>query len=365
MPNQEVQSIDVASIEKELTVLWKEAEDGDESSPVIRACSLNLLVLGGDDPETGEILDALSVEHPARTFLISTDGDHPSASLEAWVAARCSIPLPGEKQVCCEQIHLRGNMNAGGRIASVVTSLLVPDIPVVLWRRTTAGIPEDLFGSLKHLCDFIIFDSANDMQPGAALQLPHNDEPSLFGDLAWERTEPWRQLFANIFDSPAARTELEDLAGIRIVYAEQTNFPMSGFPSALLFAGWLCHTLDLQGERVFGTTKQGEIDANVTMGDKPVRISISGERRAQQKSDPFCSIVIEFKNADYILSVNEAGQCFRFVRKSRGNESRESWIPLRLPGEMEMLSRLLVVLDSDQVYRKSLLALTKKLAASV
>src|SRR5512141_2788976 len=101
--------VSLAQLEQELTQLWKEAESGhgDSIRPVIRACTMNLIVVTEDEKGADALatmVGEVTLEHPARIFLVVLDRGAKEASLDAWISARCAIPEPGEEQVCCEQI---------------------------------------------------------------------------------------------------------------------------------------------------------------------------------------------------------------------------------------------------------------------
>src|SRR5512133_3600659 len=99
--------VSLADLEQELTQLWKEAESGhgDSFRPVTRACTMNLIVVTED--ETGSdavaaMVGDVTLEHPARIFLVVLDRKAQESSLNVWISARCAIPEPGREQVCCE-----------------------------------------------------------------------------------------------------------------------------------------------------------------------------------------------------------------------------------------------------------------------
>ncbi len=356
MVTDEEPGIDATSLEKELTVLWKEAEEGEESSPVVRACSLNLIVLEGDDPVETEILDLLSAEHPARTFLIATKQSHTSKSIESWVAAKCSIPLPGEKQVCSEQIHLTAGVNHSEKIPSVVTSLLVPDVPVVLWHRGTEAIPSELFETLQELSDFTILDSAADADLDRCRALLGMDDSPGFGDLAWERGQPWRTLLAQVFDPPSERELLDHLTRVSIRYDGNLQRPRTGLSSAMLFAGWLCQSLGLHSERGFRREAKGTITGKFTLRGKPVRLEIANEQRNKIQGDPIRLLLMEFGKSSITLSVNDSENFFHCVRRDKDGKEEERSIPRRGLSDAGMVSRLLTALTPDPAFLLSLKA---------
>jgi glucose-6-phosphate dehydrogenase assembly protein OpcA len=359
MQARDSKSIDIASIEKELTALWKEAEEGEDARPVVRACSMNLIVLGGDDPSVVEVLDLLSAEHPARTFLLSVDETSDAQPIDAWVAARCAVPLPGEKQVCSEQIHLIAEAGYLARLPSVVSSLLVADIPVVLWHRGANAVTSELAGPMHEFSDLVIFDSHDDAGLRESISLLDSEDSPAFGDLAWERGETWRNLLAQVFDSPGERHLLNQLDGITIRYAAGSGPDSSGLSTGLLFQGWLCHSLGLRGK--LKVEAEGQFSGSFNMSGRTVHTTIGPEKRNGEKGSPIRGLHLAFGSTSLAFSVNDSGNCFRSIQKDGRGQSKDHSIPQRSQSDAEILSHLLRTLDPDPRYRSSLAALVELL----
>ena len=345
MQAEEGKNLDISSIEKELTALWK-AEEESDSSPVVRACSLNLIVLGGDDPDAAQMLDELSASHPARTFLVSSEEENGPGFIESWVAAKCSIPLPGEKQVCSEQIHLTAGRQSVARIPSVVSSLLVSDIPVVLWHRGRESTLSGLVDELRLMSDFIILDSSRVSDLVQSIRLSGPEEDAKFGDLAWERGTPWRNLLAQVFDPSSERQLIRELTAIRVEFGESG----AGAAGAMLFGAWFCTVLGLRSEAVTARNETSEISVALTGPNRPVRLEIAG---AGGTSEPIHTLLLQCGDISVRLSVSNEENCFICERRGAGAVT-ERRIPRRTPSNAELISRLLTVLDSDPSYRRSL-----------
>ena len=94
----------------ELSDLWVSLgkHDGDESTGVLRACAMTLVVLAEaaeDANAIGETLAALMREHPSRAIVIRI-ADSTEPALEAKVLAQCWMPFGQRRQICCEQIEI-------------------------------------------------------------------------------------------------------------------------------------------------------------------------------------------------------------------------------------------------------------------
>ncbi|MGW4641987.1 glucose-6-phosphate dehydrogenase assembly protein OpcA [Sphaerisporangium sp. NPDC004334] len=114
---------------------------------------------------------------------------------------------------------------------SVLSPLLLPDIPVVVWwpgdaPASPAKDPVGSFGQRR------VTDARSAPDPVAAIRSRADGYSPGDTDLAWTRITPWRSLLAAAFDQPVDRV----LSG----YVEAEP----GHPSASLLAVWLSEKLD-------------------------------------------------------------------------------------------------------------------------
>src|SRR5215471_8130603 len=175
-----LQTIDVDTIEKELTELWKNAGAHDDQDGVTRACVLNFLVYVPSreaEREVDDILVQVTAVHPGRAFLISSDpGDPPgklgadSSAISAWVTSRCSVVSPGSKQVCCEQITVKAHGAQMSELPSAIEPLILEDLPVFVWWRAQPALRERVFLRLIGMSDRLIIDSASFENPHRGLR---------------------------------------------------------------------------------------------------------------------------------------------------------------------------------------------------
>src|SRR5215470_12667542 len=157
-------------------------------------------------------------EHPCQVIgVIAKNGRRPRR-LDAEVTVGENMP----GQLALLRIHGELNEHAD----SVVTPLLVPDTPVVVWwpGKAPDAPAADALGMLGQRR---ITDAAAEAAPRQRLlQLASAYRPG-DTDLAWARTTNWRSLLAATLDRPYA--EITEAA----VEAEADN------PSADLMAAWL------------------------------------------------------------------------------------------------------------------------------
>ncbi|RKN14259.1 glucose-6-phosphate dehydrogenase [Micromonospora musae] len=126
----------------------------------------------------------------------------------------------------CEAVVMRMYGRLALHAESVVMPLLVPDVPVVTWWHGEP--PEEIATDfLGVVADRRITDTAQAMDPIAALRKRALDYAPGDTDLAWTRITPWRTLVAGVFDTTEAQV------------TEATLVAPRQDPTAALMCGWL------------------------------------------------------------------------------------------------------------------------------
>lgn len=258
--------VDIASIERELTALWEAASDADRDgvTTVTRACSMNLIVVGDADAGIEEIstmVGEVAIIHPGRIFMIVLHRTSARTGLDAWVSARCSLPTPGRNQVCCEEITIKAHGADTGKVASVVTSLLVSDVPIVVLWKSTINIGDPLMGELFRIADRVLVDTSEQLEPQQVLRDwgrvvvgewsgtdglafgARGRVVAAFGDLSWGHLTPWRTLLARLFDPQETRPVLKSITQMDLSYTATSTPLHSGLGQSLLLVAWLAGRL--------------------------------------------------------------------------------------------------------------------------
>jgi glucose-6-phosphate dehydrogenase assembly protein OpcA len=215
---------DLAGVERALAELR-----GGDSLGSVRATTLNLVITCNSDEDaeaTERVLEGIGGSRPLRAIVISPSGGKPKAR----VASTCWTG--GGQQVCTERIVIHG---ARAALPSAVLSLLVADLPVFLWWQGKIPDPGDqVLEELVEAATRVIVDS--DQAGIDAVRYVERLAAGL-ADLAWVRTNPWREAIAALFDAPRQRQALDHLVGVEV----------TGPPNqAALLAGWLRSRLDRQ-----------------------------------------------------------------------------------------------------------------------
>ena len=193
-----------------------------------RVLTLIILTRQGMMEEVIEAANDASREHPMRVIgLIMGDGDEPKSRLDAQIRV-------GGDAGASEVITLHAHGEAGGsNLESLVTGLLLPDAPVVVWwPNTTPENPSKT--SIGRISQRRITDAATKSDPSAwVASLGEHYAPG-DTDLAWTRLTRWREQLAAILDQPP----YEPVTAVRVRGASDS-------PSTALLAAWLRLALDV------------------------------------------------------------------------------------------------------------------------
>lgn len=217
---------------------------GGIEGSAVRLSVLNLVAACVDVDSAdlaSQAVGRLGAKHPARAIIILADPEGPE-QMEADLSLQCSAVDEG--QVCAEQVRLHVGGQAAYHMASVVTPLLVPDIPVYLWLVGSPPLHQAFGQDAVAICERLIIDSGEYEDHAGTLRMLA-DELEAVGDaislcdVAWERTRIWRQLIAQSFDGGEMRPFVH---GITRVDVECSGGRISA--QTWLIAGWLASRLD-------------------------------------------------------------------------------------------------------------------------
>jgi hypothetical protein len=216
----------IREIEHELGQL-RDASTGPDAAPLLRTSVMTHIAWVPErwaEQARGTLM-GLAERHPSRTILLFPSPDEPDDVLEGEVDFRCFVRGGHEKEICSEVISIRLCGKRAAAPASVVTPLLVSDLPVFLrWRGPLpfgAGELEQMMG----VVDRLVVDSSEwtDVRADFA-RLPELFDGVAASDISWARTLPWRAAAADLWP------DVRDAAVVRVAGPE---------PEALLLQGWL------------------------------------------------------------------------------------------------------------------------------
>ena len=177
----------------------------------------------GEEEEAIEAANDASREHPMRVIVVSTSGDkndHSAARLDAQIRV-------GGDAGASEVIVVRAYGDTASDKEGLVTGLLLPDAPVVVW---WPGDAPDVASesALGRIAQRRITDAASQPNPRQSIvDLAETYQPG-DTDFAWTRLTLWRTQLAAVLDQPP----YEPVTEVRVDGAPDS-------PSTLLLAAWL------------------------------------------------------------------------------------------------------------------------------
>lgn len=254
--------IETSTIHDELNAMWAESHPprivsgpyGEQvdtphtyGSDVMRANTLNLVAAAPSLDIAEMILTTVSQLRdflPSRTIIVIND---PTLTRpKTWhVDLQINETSTGDDTpgILFETITFWTDQSSAGALSSVVSPLLIAELPTFLWWPSGEFIDNAIFEDLALISDRLVFDSArlgNDAHAVADYRTLIDDEDDpLVGDFTWLRLAPWRQLVAQFFDSVDTRKSLDNIQSVSIAYAQERRDRGSGFAAALLICGWL------------------------------------------------------------------------------------------------------------------------------
>ncbi|MER3434346.1 MAG: glucose-6-phosphate dehydrogenase assembly protein OpcA [Leptolyngbya sp. ERB_1_1] len=186
------------------------------------------------------IADVVASQNPCRIIsLFPIAGEDEGVS--AQVSASCPINKASQASlVCCEYISLKGTEPALDRVTDLISSLLISELPRIIWWKGTPQLEQNLFQHLSKLSNQIIFDSSRftaDTEGDLLKLATLLEDGVLVTDLNWRRLAAWQELAAEAFDAPGRREAIWEVDRVVIDY-EKGN-PAQG----LMYLGWLASRL--------------------------------------------------------------------------------------------------------------------------
>ncbi|HEX5190365.1 MAG TPA: glucose-6-phosphate dehydrogenase assembly protein OpcA [Streptosporangiaceae bacterium] len=221
-------------------------------------------------------------EHPCQILGVIARSGRRSRRLDAEVTV--GENMPGQTVL----LRIQGELNE--HVDSVVTPLLVPDTPVVIWwpGKAPEAPAADPLGALGQRR---ITDAAADEEPRERLlRLSAGYRPG-DTDLAWARTTNWRSLLAATLDRP--HQEISEVT----VGAEADN------PSADLMAAWLALKLRVPAHQD-ATPGPGVTEVSFVTADGKIVISRADGRNAtlSRPGEPDRFVALHRRDTDELLA---------------------------------------------------------------
>ncbi|MGH7721327.1 MAG: glucose-6-phosphate dehydrogenase assembly protein OpcA [Candidatus Dormibacteria bacterium] len=312
--------------------------NGGIEGAAVRMSVLNLVAAcvdaeGADLATQG--VGRLGARHPARAIIMVADPDGEDR-IEADLSLQCSATDTGE--VCAEQVRLHVGGEAAYHLASVVTPLLVPDIPVLLWLIGAPPLRQAFGQDAVAICERIILDTGeyHDM-PGTlrmlADELDSVGDAMALSDVAWERGTIWRRLIAQSFDGEGMRGFLR---GITRVVVECSGDLVSA--QTWLVAGWLRSRLDWQRAPQQPSVVTSALPAEEVSEGDLLRVALHCRSPGHEA----------------LVTLERRGSALHCVIDVDGGISVERAVPVAELDTIDLVGRLLEAGGEDPSYRAAL-----------
>ncbi|CAA9302482.1 OpcA, an allosteric effector of glucose-6-phosphate dehydrogenase, cyanobacterial [uncultured Microcoleus sp.] len=316
--------------------------------------------LGGPGLGSGGsgVADAIVAANPCRIIaLCPTAGE--DRGVQAQVAAYCPVHKRNSGNlICCEYITLRGTEAALERVSGIVTALMIPDLPTLLWWKANPDADRGLFQRLAATSSSVIVDSSSFAESEAELLLMQSliEEGIPIADLNWRRLAAWQELAAEAFDAPERRAAIREIDRVTIDYEKGNS------TQALMYLGWLASRLqwrpvafkqeegDYQIKRIkFAGPDERVVEAELAAiptadwGDVPGDLIALRLNSTNEKAD--CGTVL----------CSEAGGCMRMETKGGAQTDRFNQVtPLFDQVTEQLLGQHLQSWGRDVLYEESL-----------
>ena len=230
------ENVTIREIEQELARL-REAATAPGAAPNLRTSVMTHIAWVPErwvDAAT-DTLAGMGERHPSRTILLFPQPDDRRDALDGEVDLRCFVRA-GEQggQVCSEVVSLRLCGPRAKAPGSVAMPLLIPDLPVFLRWRGEPPFGDQALDELTATADRLVLDSDEWSECDGTLErLPELFDRIAVSDIAWAKSQPWREACAGLWPGIAEATSLR-VAGPR--------------GEALLLWGWLQARLGIELE---------------------------------------------------------------------------------------------------------------------
>ena len=196
-------------------------------------------VISNPDMRGFNLSEAISAYNPCRVITLC-----PTLGSDEGVTAQVSAYCPVQKRdasnlICCEYIALRGTKAALERVAGIVSSLMIDDLPKFVWWKATPNPEQGLFRQLAETSNCLIVDSSyfSDAESELNKIQEITETGKYIADLNWHRLSSWQELTAEAFDPPERREALTEIDHISI------DHEPGNAAQALLFLGWFASRL--------------------------------------------------------------------------------------------------------------------------
>ena len=369
----ELQSANIAELEKELSELWRSAaEDPETEHPVMRACVLTLLVYVESERtghETLQLISQVIAQNPCRAVIMIAEEREQPEGLTSWISAQCHLPASGANQVCCEQICVRARGEAVKGLDNIVVPLAIPELPVFLWWRAGRFAPPAFLDPILRITNRVLVDSGRFEEPEPDLAMLARQverfkgtEEVAFSDLNWARLTPCRELIAQCFDSAETSPYLQDLSDVRLEWEQGREPNDDRWAQALLLTAWLASRLGWQPAAPLPAgAGRSQKTLQFQKGEKKIRVECVAGKAGSGQPAPL-SVVLKTGGTQAaqfsIIESKKEGRA-RTRAEIPGRPPRERTVRLHAMDQVGLVNEELKFPGRDKIYEEALSLLAR------
>jgi glucose-6-phosphate dehydrogenase assembly protein OpcA len=329
-------------VEEDLTVPI-EAADFDTlraelARTSISATTMNFIVWIDDVTFRDWVLERTTKileKHPARAILLDACADAKAGATlvrsEPDEADASHIIVHGER------VEIGVNGMSSAEICELTDSLIMNELPTLLWWTGEGVTGQPAFTALVELADSLVVDSSgtrNDNATVVELARFLSSRPLVgLRDLAWMRLRPWQDMIARFFDDPSLREELYSVRSLQIVSGSDAE--------ALYLSGWLASRL--------GWSVTGH-DAFADQSGAPIPLLTERAGRIRRVR----SVELTTETTTYSATVSDDDPALVVVKASGKNEVPGRFVPLQAVDSPSLLERAILERTTDEVFETAL-----------
>ncbi|MGH2448669.1 MAG: glucose-6-phosphate dehydrogenase assembly protein OpcA [Chloroflexota bacterium] len=350
---------DMTVVSVELSRLWSELVDR-QGTGAVRTHISNLVVYARDRAEadrTKQTLERLAERHPSRTIIIVAERGHPGTRVDAAVTADCRAFTPQGAPLCHEEVIVEARGRAADHPASVVTPLLLPELPTYLWWPGQPPFGHRLFHRLLAVTDQLVIDSAEFQSPGDGLANIARIVSGRVGvnDFQWARLTPWREIVAQFFDGNAWLPYLFGVRSVRLEFGSGSDEAGPQTASSLLFLGWIASELGWEPESTLDGLATEDVSLAVTQGDRVIPIEIQFREHGKGSSGEIVAIEIVSQPkgeqpARFVVARQDASDHVMVTTAVYEGADISRVVPLVTKNDVDLLADELELAGRDQLY---------------
>lgn len=313
--------IKVTDTENELVRLRETSKDKNQ----IKACLFNLIIYASDSRRAKYIEDLVHTiieKFPCRIIFIKGDANKEDHYLNIDISTVTTKQSGTE--VVCDQITITVSKSEVSRVPILILPYLVPDLPIyLLWGQNPVEELE-ILPKIQKYASRLIFDSecSENLQHFSKHLLEKFDSFKIeIMDINWALTSNWREILAQIFDTPDKIHQLESSKTINITYNDhKTEFLKHSEIRAIYLQGWLATQLgwtfskiaNQDGKRILTYKSKDKQEVVITLSPEIQTTLPPGailEIEIATKDDHFCAISRKQNTSQVTVHASTLEEC--------------------------------------------------------